>query len=307
MTSSGTKIGWVGCGVMGRWMLQHCMDAGYSAFVYSRTASKCQPLVERGAVLCTSPADVARRSDAIFTMVGFPSDVQDVILGKDGIAEGLSGTKSGKGKVLVDLTTSKPDLAQRIFSELGALGCSALDAPVSGGDIGAKEGRLCIMVGGEEAAFQKIKPILQCMGNPDKGGKVELMGPAGFGQHTKMTNQIVIASGMVGVVEGLLYAQKSGLDVEKTLAVVSGGAAGSWSLSNYGPRMLKRHFDPGFYVEHFVKDMEIALDEASRMNLSLPGLALAHQLYVALKAQGHGRLGTHSLILALEKLNGLSQ
>jgi len=295
------KIGWIGCGVMGRWMLSHCIDAGYPAFVYSRTASKCQPLIDKGAISCTSPAEVAAKSDVIFTIVGFPKDLEDVVFGNNGIfSAGLS-----KGKILVDMTTSRPDLAKRIASKAEELGCFSLDAPVSGGDVGAKEGRLAIMVGGASTAFNQVTPILKCMGNPDKGGKVELLGPPGSGQHTKLTNQILIASNMIGVVEALCYAQKSGLDVEKTLQIVSSGAAGSWSLSNLAPRMLKRNFEPGFFVEHFVKDMEIALDECKRMELSLPGLALSHQLYVALKAQGHAKKGTQGLLLVLEQLNGM--
>jgi len=299
------RIGWIGCGVMGRSMLQHCMDAGYPAFLYSRTASKCKPLVDKGATLCASPAEVAKNADAIFTIVGYPKDVEEVILGQNGVLTGLKSSNKS-GTVIVDMTTSRPDLAQRIGKEAESMGCHFLDAPVSGGDIGAREGRLAIMVGGTSDAFEKVKEILKCMGNPEKGGKVELLGPVGSGQHTKMTNQILIATGMIGVVEALLYAQKAGLDIQKTLNIVSSGAAGSWSLSNYAPRMLKRDFEPGFYVEHFVKDMEIALDEARKANLSLPGLALAHQLYVALKAQGDEKKGTQALLLALERLNGIN-
>jgi len=302
-----TRIGWIGCGVMGRWMLQHCMDAGYPAFVYSRTPAKCQPLLDQGAVLCSSPAEVARNADAIFSIVGYPKDVEEVMLGSDGILEGIKSKDADlrKKTVVVDMTTSKPELAERIASRLAEIGIESLDAPVSGGDIGAREGRLSIMVGGTDLGFNRVKDILQCMGNPTKGGKVQLVGGPGSGQHTKMANQILVANNLLGIVEALLYAQKAELDVEKTLQLVSGGAAGSWGLTNYGPRILKRNFDPGFFVEHFVKDMEIALDEARRMELSLPGLALCHQLYVALKAQGHGRKGAHALILALEHLNGI--
>ncbi|GMF44588.1 unnamed protein product [Phytophthora fragariaefolia] len=231
----------------------------------------------------------------VFGIVGYPSDVHKVFLDPEwGV---LSSIKSGG--VIVDMTTSEPSLAKEIYEAAKQKGVSSLDAPVSGGDVGAREGTLSIMVGGDANTVESTMPLFEIMGK-----NIRHMGGAGAGQHTKMVNQILIATNMIGVVEGLLYAQKSGLDVEEAIRAVSAGAAGSWSISNLGPRIAKRNFDPGFFVEHFVKDMGIALKEAERMNLSLPGLALANQLYVAVKAQGHGRLGTQSLMLALEQLNG---
>eukprot|EP00386_Alphamonas_edax_P008012 GDKI01026401.1.p1 GENE.GDKI01026401.1~~GDKI01026401.1.p1 ORF type:complete len:348 (-),score=103.57 GDKI01026401.1:114-1157(-) len=290
-----TRIGWIGVGVMGRSMVQHCMAAGYKATVFSRTSAKCQPLVELGAKLASSPREVAENSDVVFTIVGYPEDVEQVTLGTDGVLSGLRA-----GGIVVDMTTSTPTLAKKIAQIAAEKGCYALDGPVSGGDVGAREARLSIMCGGDECAFTAVKPLFECMGKA-----INLMGEAGCGQHTKMTNQILIATNVIGVVEGLLYAHKCGLDPEKVLAAIGGGAAGSWSLTNYGPRILKRDLKPGFFVDHFVKDMKIALEEAARMRLSLPGLALAHQLYVALQAQGHGDAGTHALTLALERLNNM--
>ena len=257
-------------------------------------------------MLCSSPAEVAKQADAIFTIVGYPKDVEEVILGENGVLQGLKLRKSPA--VVVDMTTSKPDLAARIAEAVSKVpGCAALDAPVSGGEIGAKEGRLAIMVGGDQSAFERVKPLLLQMGKPEKGGKVERTGAPGSGQQTKLTNQIIISTTMIGVVEGLLYAQKAGLDIETTLRLVGSGAAGSFSLSNIAPKMVARDFQPGFFVEHFVKDMEIALDECRRMELALPGLALAHQLYLALKAQGGAKLGTAGLLLAVEALNGIKK
>jgi 3-hydroxyisobutyrate dehydrogenase len=236
---------------------------------------------------------VAEASDVVFTMVGFPADVREVVLGPDGV---LSAARPGS--VVVDMTTSEPSLAVEIFEAGRARDVATLDAPVSGGDVGARNAALSIMVGGDEATVERVRPLLELMGTT-----IVHQGPAGAGQHTKMVNQTLIATGMIGVCEALLYAFKTGLDPERVLASVGGGAAGSWSLTNYAPRMLKGDFAPGFYVEHFLKDMEIALAEARRMNLALPGLALAHELYLALRAQGGGRNGTQSLILALARLS----
>lgn len=288
-----TKLGWIGTGVMGRWMCEHCMKAGFSAMVYNRSLEKTKPLAEKGAAVANSPKEVAEQSDVIIAIVGYPQDVREVFLGEQGI---LSGLKSGG--IAVDMTTSEPSLAVEISEAAKAKGIHSVDAPVSGGDVGAREAKLTIMAGGEASVVNALTPLWEAMGK-----SMTLMGPAGSGQHTKMVNQIVISTGMIGMVEGMIYGHKAGLDLETVLNAIGGGAAGSWSLSNYGPRIIQRNFDPGFFVEHFVKDMGIALSEAKRMNLSLPGLALAEQLYVALKAQGHGRLGTHSLALALEKIN----
>jgi 3-hydroxyisobutyrate dehydrogenase len=290
---SSTRVGWIGTGVMGSSMLGHLLSGGYAATVYTRTRERAEPLVEQGANWAASPAAVAEASDVVFTMVGFPADVREVVLGPDGV---LSAARPGS--VVVDMTTSEPSLAMEIFETGRARDVATLDAPVSGGDVGARNAALSIMVGGDEATVERARPLLELMGKT-----IVHQGPAGAGQHTKMVNQTLIATGMIGVCEALLYAFKAGLDPERVLASVGGGAAGSWSLTNYAPRMLKGDFAPGFYVEHFLKDMEIALAEARRMDLALPGLALAHELYLALRAQGGGRNGTQSLILALARLS----
>ncbi|CAH0479363.1 unnamed protein product [Peronospora belbahrii] len=290
------RVGWIGTGVMGASMVGHILKKGYEVTVFNRTLSKCESIKEQGAQVARSPAEVAKVSDIVFGILGYPSDVRKVFLDPEwGV---LSSIRSGG--VIVDMTTSEPSLAKEIYEAAKLKGVSSLDAPVSGGDIGAREGTLSIMVGGDSNTVESMLPLFEIMGK-----NIRHMGGAGAGQHTKMVNQILIATNMIGVVEGLLYAQKSGLDVEEAIRAVSAGAAGSWSISNLGPRIAKRDFDPGFFVEHFVKDMGIALKEANSMNLSLPGLALANQLYTAVKAQGHGRLGTQSLMLAMEQLNGI--
>jgi len=289
-----TRIGWIGTGVMGSSMCGHLLDAGFSATVYNQTSAKAQGLLDRGAQWADSPKAVASQSDLIFSIVGFPEDVRVTILGEDGALQACE-----PGNVLVDMTTSEPSLAIEIAEQAGAQGVYSIDAPVSGGDVGAREARLSIMIGGVDEAVQALQPCFEIMGKT-----IVHQGGPGAGQHTKAVNQILIASNMVGVCEALLYAHQSGLDLNTVLASVASGAAGSWSLSNLGPRIINHDFDPGFFVEHFIKDMGIALDEAKRMNLSLPGLALAHQLYVALRAQGHGRDGTQALQLALAKLSG---
>ncbi len=289
-----TKIGWIGTGVMGRWMCQHLMDSGYSATVYNRTKERTQPLLDAGAAWAESSREVAAASDVIFTIVGFPPDVRDVYLGENGI---LKGAKSGS--IIVDMTTTEPSLAKEIYDKARAQGIASVDAPVSGGDVGAREARLSIMVGGDEDAVKSVMPLFEAMGK-----SIVHQGLAGAGQHTKMCNQIVVAGTMIGVCESLVYGHKAGLDLETMLSSISGGAAACWTLDNLAPRVLTRNFDPGFFVEHFIKDMGIALDESKKMGLSLPGLALVHQLYVSVQAQGHGRLGTHALTLALEQMSG---
>ncbi|MCO8125476.1 NAD(P)-dependent oxidoreductase [Stieleria sp. TO1_6] len=289
-----TRLGWIGTGVMGHSMCGHLMDAGYSATVFNRSAEKTKPLVDRGATQADSPRAVAEASDVVFTIVGFPDDVRQVILGDDGV---LAGARAGM--TIIDMTTSQPSLAVEIAEAAKKIGVDSIDAPVSGGDSGAKNAALSIMVGGQAAAVQKIHPLFERMGKT-----IVHQGGPGCGQHTKMVNQTLIASGMISICEALLYAHKVGLDIPTVLKSVSSGAAGSWSLSNLAPRMLAGDFDPGFFVEHFLKDMKIALDEAAKMNLALPGLALGYQLYNAVAAQGHGRDGTQSLILALAQLNG---
>jgi 3-hydroxyisobutyrate dehydrogenase len=292
-----TRVGWIGTGVMGRWMCQHLMTKGYSATVYNRSKDKATPLLEAGAAWADSPKAVAERSDVVFAIVGFPRDVREVFLSANGA---LAGSKAGN--VLVDMTTSEPSLAREIHEAAKAKGVASVDAPVSGGDVGARNAALSIMVGGDAAMVEAIRPLLECMGKT-----IIHQGPAGAGQHTKMVNQVLIASGMVGVCEALLYGYKAGLDLKTVLQSVGGGAAASWSLNNLGPRIIDRNFEPGFFVEHFIKDMGIALDEARRMGLALPGLALANQLYLAVQAQGYGRKGTHALMLALEQLAGVKR
>ncbi len=290
-----TRLGWIGTGVMGSSMCGHLLAAGFEATVFNRTPERARPLLDRGARWAESPKAVAEASDVVFTIVGYPSDVRDVILGHDGV---LAGCKAGN--IVVDMTTSEPSLAVEIAARAAEKGVHSVDAPVSGGDVGAREARLSIMIGGDADVVDALRPCFECMGKT-----IVRQGGPGAGQHAKMVNQTLIASGMVGVCEALLYAFKAGLDLDAVLQSVASGAAGSWSLSNLGPRIIQNNFDPGFFVDHFIKDMGIALDEAKRMGLSLPGLALAHQLYLALKAQGHGRKGTHALQLALASLSNV--
>jgi 3-hydroxyisobutyrate dehydrogenase len=276
-------------------MCGHLLDAGFGITVHNRTREKAEGLLERGAQWAETPEAVAEASEVVFTILGYPSDVENVILGDDGVLAGC-----GNGDVIVDMTTSQPSLAVRIAEAAAGVGAVSIDAPVSGGDVGAREARLSIMIGGDADAVDALMPCWRAMGKT-----IVHQGGPGAGQHTKMVNQTVIASAMIGVCEGLLYAHKAGLDLETVMESVGSGAAGSWSLSNLGKRIMDDDFDPGFFVEHFVKDMGIALEEARRMGLSLPGLALAHQLYVALMAQGHGRDGTQALHLALASLSGI--
>eukprot|EP01083_Nonionella_stella_P021967 60758_1 len=298
VSPSNTKLGFIGTGVMGRHMCSHLINAGYSMTVFNRTLSKCEPLKSIGASIAHSPHEVAQQSDIIFTMVGYPHDVESTILDpQQGV---LSGCSSEKEHIIVDMTTSEPSLAQTIADQcLSSKHVSCLDAPVSGGDVGAKNATLAIMVGGERSTYDRVLPLFEIMGN-----NIKYLGGSGSGQHTKMVNQILISSNMVGVCEGLLYAYRVGLNLEETIQAIGTGAAGSFSLNVLGPRIVSGDLDPGFFVEHFIKDMGIALDEAKKMNISLPGLALTHQMYVALKSKGHGKKGTQALILALESLSG---
>jgi 3-hydroxyisobutyrate dehydrogenase len=292
-----TRIGWIGTGVMGRWMCQHCVSKGYAATVFNRSKEKAQPLLDLGAAFADTPKAVAERSDVVFAIVGFPTDVREVFLGPQGA---LAGSKPGT--ILVDMTTSEPTLVREIYETAKARGVHALDAPVSGGDVGAKNAALSIMIGGDKEVVAAVAPLFECMGKT-----VVHQGGPGAGQHTKMVNQILISSNMVAVCEGLLYGYKAGLDLETVFKSVSVGAAGSKALEVLGPRMLRRDFEPGFYVEHFIKDMGIALAEAEKMNLCLPGLALTKQLYEAVRAQGFGRKGTQALMLALEHINNVTR
>ncbi len=261
--------------------------------VYNRSVEKTSALTAKGAALAGNPAQAARGMDVVFSIVGYPSDVQEIYFGENGIL-----SSAGKGSILVDMTTSSPDLAIRIFKAAEERGLSALDAPVSGGDVGAKEARLAIMAGGDPAAFDKVKPLFDIMGKT-----IALMGPAGSGQHTKMANQIAITGTMIGMVEALLYTRRAGLDLNALIDVIGGGAAGSWSLNNLGRRIAREDFEPGFMIMHFMKDMGIALDEAKRMNLGLPGLALVESFYRAAMGRGMERKGTQALFEVLDDLN----
>ncbi len=288
-----TKIGWIGTGVMGLSMCSHVLAEGYDLTIYNRTKAKAQQLLDSGASWAVSPRAVAERSDLVFTMVSFPRDVEEVYLGTDGI---LAGAKPGS--IVVDMSTTAPSLARNIYDVAASKSVYAVDAPVSGGDVGARDGTLSVMVGGDKDVVETIRPLLETLGK-----QIVHQGGAGAGQHAKMCNQIVIAGTMIGVCESLLYGYEAGLNLETMLRSVSSGAAACWALDNTAPRILQRNFDPGFFVEHFLKDMAIALDEARRLSIALPGLALVNQLYLAVKAQGHGNLGTQALMLALEQLS----
>ena len=289
------RIGWIGTGVMGKSMCSHILKAGYKVSVYNRTKIKADKLITKGAEWCSNPKEVAEKSDIIFAIVGFPKDVEEVFLGENGI---LNGVK--EGSIIIDMTTSEPTLAQKIYEEAKKKGVSSIDAPVSGGDVGAREGTLAIMTGGDKETYEKVLPFFELMGK-----NIAYMGKAGAGQHTKMSNQILIASTMIGVVESLLYAYKAGNDLTEVINVIGKGAAGCWSINNYGPRIVDGNFDPGFFIKHFVKDMGIALQEAQQMNLSLPGLALAYQFYISAISLGFENLGTQGLYKVFAKMNGI--
>ena len=279
------SVGFIGLGIMGRHMAAHILAGGYTLHIYNRSRGNAEPLIEKGAVWHDSPGALAPHCDVIVTIVGYPIDVEQVYLGPDGLV-----AKAKAGAVLIDATTSSPTLAARIAKAAAEKGIAALDAPVSGGDVGARDAKLAIMIGGDKAAFDRVKPLLDCM-----GVNIAHMGRAGAGQHTKMANQIAIASTMMGVSECLAYAKAAGLDPATVLKVVGSGAASSFLLNGLGPKMIAGDYRAGFYVHHFIKDLGIALDEAAQMKLSLPGLALAKQLYDKLKAQGHGEDGTQAI------------
>ncbi len=287
------KIGWIGTGVMGRSMCLHLRNAGYDVAVYNRSKDKAQDLLEAGAVWCDTPAGVADGSEAVFSIVGYPRDVEEVFLGPGGV---LAATASGS--MVIDMTTSEPALAKRLHEQAAERGVASLDAPVSGGDSGARAGTLAIMVGGDRADYDRAMPYFEIMGE-----NIAYMGSAGAGQHTKMSNQILIASTMVGVVESLLYGHKAGLDRDEIIAVIGKGAASCFAINNLAPRIVKGDFEPGFYIKHFVKDMGIALAEAQAMRLALPGLSLANQFYTAAMAEGLEDRGTQALYKVLERLS----
>lgn len=280
------KIGFIGTGVMGSSMVRHLLNAGYDVNVYNRTKEKAMPLTEEGAVWQDTPADIARTSDIILTIVGYPSDVESVYFDRDGVFEGLA-----EGKIIIDMTTSTPALAIKLAEESEKIGVQSLDAPVSGGDLGAKNGTLIVMVGGKKEAFDKVHPILDTF-----SAALRLFGEAGSGQHTKMVNQIMVAGTMTGLTEMLVYAKAAGLNLDEVVKTVSGGAAQNWSLSNYAPRIIADDYSPGFFVKHFLKDLKIALDEAEKMDLELPATKQAYALYEKLEQNGHGDEGTQALI-----------
>ncbi|MDC0506059.1 NAD(P)-dependent oxidoreductase [Candidatus Gracilibacteria bacterium] len=288
-------IGWIGTGVMGHGMVQHLIKDDYKVLVYNRTKSKTDDLVKLGAEYVDSIADISQKSDIIFTIIGDPQSVRETYFGSKGI---LEHTRSGS--VLVDMTTTQPGLSLEIYEIAKQKNIQTLDAPVSGGDVGAINGVLSIMVGGEQETYQTILPAFELMGK-----SIVYCGSAGFGQHTKMANQISIAGNTIGLCEALVYAEKNNLDLEKTIQVVSGGAGGSWGWNNLASRIIKDDLDTCFFIKHFVKDMRIVLDECNKNNITLLGLALVHQLYTSLVSAGDGNLGTQALIKAIRKLNNI--
>ncbi len=289
------RIAWIGTGVMGSSMCSHLLNAGHPVGVFTRTKAKASGLLEAGAAWCGSPGEAASSADVVFTMVGFPEDVEEVYFSDQGILN-----SARRGAILIDMTTSRPSLARKINRAAREKGCRSLDAPVSGGDVGARQATLAVMAGGDPDCFEDALPLLKLLGRT-----ISLMGGPGSGQHTKMANQIAIASTMVGVVEALLYARKAGIDPEALIDVIGSGAAASWSLNTLGRRILKDDMEPGFFIKHFIKDLGIALDEARAMGLALPGLALANQFYVAASALGFDGKGTQALSRVFERINGL--
>lgn len=292
----GIKIGWVGTGIMGSPMCGHLMDAGYQTVIYSRTKAKATGLIERGAQWVDSPAEVAAKADIIFTIVGFPEDVHEVYLGENSIIKGVR-----PGAITVDMTTTEPSLAQEIAAALAEKDVLAVDAPVSGGDVGAINATLSIMVGGDKEAVDTVFPLFELMGK-----NVQYQGGPGMGQHTKMCNQITLSGTMMGVCQALLYGHQAGLNLETLIGSISKGAAGCWVLDFLAPKMAVHDFKPGFYVEHFLKDLRIALKEAKQTGLKLPGLEQAVNLYERVVELGHGRSSYHALLLAIEDLSGVS-
>jgi 3-hydroxyisobutyrate dehydrogenase len=288
------RIGWIGTGVMGEPMAGHLLAAGHDVVVYTRSKDKVAALLERGATWADTPREAAEGADAAISMVGLPSDVESVHLGADGTL-----SASTPPRFIIDMTTSRPSLAVRLFDEAKMRSVGSIDAPVSGGDVGARSAALSIMIGGEASDVEACRALFELMGR-----QIVHQGGPGSGQHTKMVNQILVGATMMGVCEGLLYANAAGLNATKVIESVSGGAAGSWAISNLGPRVLAGNFEPGFYVEHFIKDLSIAVEEAERMQLELPALALAKKLYESVQSQGLGRKGTQALYLALCRLNG---
>lgn len=292
VSTNNTRIGWIGTGIMGEPMCGHLIDAGFQTSTYSRTRQKAAGLLNSGANWCDTPADVALNSDVVFTIVGYPADVREVYFGKDGIFSNLTA-----GKILVDMTTTEPSLSVEIYNKAKELGCFSVDAPVSGGDIGAKNAKLSIMVGGDKEVADSIMPLFELLGH-----QIVYEGGPGAGQHTKVCNQITVGGVMIGICEALLYSYKAGLDPDTMIKTVTAGAACTWLMENLGPKIIDEDFDPGFFVEHFIKDLGIALAECERMNLDLPGLKLSMDLYEKTRDLGYGKLGTQALFLALREI-----
>ena len=280
------KIGFIGTGVMGASIVKHLLAADYSVTVYNRTKSKADELIRLGAKWADTPAEVTEKNELVFTIVGYPQDVEETYFGENGIFKTAT-----ENHILVDMTTSTPTLAQKLYEEGNKRGIKVLDAPVSGGDLGAKNGTLTVMVGGDESTYEKVKPFFDLF-----SAKVNLQGKAGSGQHTKMANQIMIAGTMTGMAELLVYANAANLDLEKVLDTVGGGSAQNWSLANYAPRILKEDYTAGFFVKHFIKDLKIALDEAEKMSLDLPATRQAKELYEDLAQNGFENDGTQAII-----------
>lgn len=296
MSTQKPALGWIGTGVMGLAMAGHLLKAGYPLTVYSRTKAKAQPLLDAGARWADSPKAVGAASNIVFSIVGFPADVEEVILGPNGALAGMA-----KGGIVCDMTTSSPLLAARIAEAAAAQGCLGADAPVTGGDVGAKAASLSIFVGGEQQAYDQLKPCLECMGQ-----RVVHCGAAGTGQQAKLANQVAVAGVMFSTCESLLFAQEAGLDVRVWLETVIPGAAGSTAMKNLGHRIMDGDFEPGFFIEHFLKDLTLCLDECRRMNLVLPGLSAAEAAYRSLVARGYGKRGTQLLIKGLAEASGKS-
>ena len=288
------RIGWIGTGVMGLSMAGHLQAAGYPLTVYNRTRAKAEPLLAKGAQWADTPREVAAKSDVVFTIVGYPRDVESVILGENGVLQGLAS-----GGLVCDMSTSSPVLAERIA--VGALqqGCVSLDAPVTGGDIGARNATLSIFVGGDKEGYEKLEPCFNAMGK-----NILHCGAAGFGQKAKLANQVAIAGVMFSVCESCFFAQEAGLDVAKWMELVIPGSGGSNAMNTLGRRILKSDFAPGFFINHFIKDLGLCLDECRRMQIVLPGIGLAEQLYRSMQARGQGDLGTQALIDCLATLSG---
>ena len=287
---SSKTIGFVGTGVMGKSMAGHLIDKGYEVNVYNRTKSKADDLVEKGATWCDTIATLSEKSDIIISIVGYPKDVESIYLSQDGI---LNHAKANS--IVIDMTTSSPALAHDIYEKAKERNIKSLDAPVSGGDVGAKNAALTIMVGGDQEAYNQVEDIFNLLGK-----NVVYQGKSGNGQHTKLSNQIAIAAGMLGVAEAIIYAEEAGLDIDKVFNSIEHGAAGRWSLSNLGPRMVKEDYAPGFYVKHFIKDMKLAIEESEKMGLYMPGLLKAKEVYDALSEAGYDDNGTQAVIQLLK-------